>query len=225
MRKEAPEIRLVRETLEGVLHPSTASAVFFDALTAHGGALPTDTEATLALVRGPLRGALAERLGESEAQSVIGGLEQMFVAIRDARSRSSRHDEITQSVALSDAATVVFVLASASTLAERLEAVVGPKVLTTVVIGDEAIWAERLAQLPPGFVLVDASDFPAIEPSALAGHLRALPPHLVRALWGVDLPYGQSLLAEALPEAQLTPFDRREGIEPLLDVIRSRTAR
>ena len=42
MPREAPEIRLIRETLEGVLHPSTASTVFFEALQDAGGTLPTE---------------------------------------------------------------------------------------------------------------------------------------------------------------------------------------
>jgi hypothetical protein len=79
--------------------------------------------------------------------------------------------------------------------------------------------------LPPAIVLVDASDFPSIEPTDLAAAMGKAG-EAVRAIWGADLPYGQGVLAAAqrlgIPT---TPLDRREGIAPLMDLVRSRRSR
>ncbi len=226
MAREAPEIRLVRETLEGVLHPSTASTVFFEAISEGGGALPTNAQETLALVRGPLLERLGDRIGEPEARTVIDQLERMLIAVGGAPpKRVSRNDEITQNLELSVDVVPVFVLSGTPKLADKLRAVVGPHLLTAVVIGDADTLALRLQQLAPGFVLIDGSEFPAIEPGVLGRTLQRLPAHVIKALWGADLPYGQSVLAEAQQLGfRMTPFDRAEGIEPLIDVIRSRRA-
>lgn len=224
--KEAPEIRLVRETLEGILHPSTASTLFFEAINASGGTLPTNAAEALELVRGPIYKGLVDRVGEAEAQATIAGLERMLVAIRgEVRKRPSRNDEITQNVQLSEESLPVYVLASSPELGTKLRAVVGPKLMSCLHVPDADTLAARLEMVPPGFLLVDGSEFPAIEPSELADALAKLEGHVVKAVWGADLPYGQSLLASAQAAGlQLTPFDRREGIEPLIDVIRSRRA-
>lgn len=223
MSREAPEIRLIRETLEGVMHPSTASTVFFEAITASGGALPEGPTEALRVVQGPLHDALVTRLGEDEAESVTEGLAQMLGAAGGATGARNRSEEITQNLELSSDAMPVFVLSSSDQLAEQLRAVVGPHLMSSLVVGDAELLRERLSQVPPGFVLIDGSQFPAIEPADLAAILKKLPALVVKALWGADLPYGQSVLAEAQRAGLgLTPFDRREGIEPLIDVIRSR---
>ncbi|MGE0787126.1 MAG: hypothetical protein AB7S26_15740 [Sandaracinaceae bacterium] len=224
MSREAPEIRLIRETLEGVLHPSTASTVFFEAISAGGGALPGNAEQALALARGPLKKNLADRLGDDEANTVVTHLEHMLGgSAPQVPRRASRNDEVTQNLHLSDEVLPVYVLAGSARLADQLRAVVGPQAMTPLVIGDPELLRTRVAQIKPGFVLIDGSDFPAIEPSELALTLAKLGGQIVIALWGADLPYGQSVLAEAYEAGcGFTPFDRREGIEPLIDVIRSR---
>lgn len=231
MPREAPEIRLIRETLEGVLHPSTASSVFFEALQETGGSLPVTPEEVIALVEGPLARALGARVGEDEAASVLSQLGMMLQAIapkageRKVRKRPSRHDEPTRDLMLNEATLPVYVLSSRSAFDTQLRAALGPQIMSTVPAGDLATLEERLGQVPPAIVLVDASDFPAIEPSDLADVLARLPSHVLRAVWGADLPYGMSLLDAGQKRGiDLTPFDRGEGIEPLMDVIRSRRA-
>jgi hypothetical protein len=228
MPREAPEIRLIRETLEGVLHPSTASTVFFEALQETGGTLPKTTAEIATLVRGPLARGLAERLGDEPAASVLDQLELMLAAIapkggRRPRKRPSRHDEPTRSLTLSDQTLPVFVLSGSRAFAEQLKATLGPQVMSAVPAPDAETLRTRLGQIAPALVLVDASDFPAIEPTELIEQLAPLDTQVVKALWGADLPYGQSVLDAAQRRAlELTPFDRREGVEPLMDLIRSR---
>lgn len=232
MAREAPEIRLIRETLEGVLHPSTAATVFFEALEDTGGALPASPDAVMALVEGPLARRLAERVGEDEASSVLGRLTLMLLSIlpkpgeRKVRKRPSRHDEPTRDLMLSDATLPVFVLSGSSSFEAQLKASLGPQIMSTVAAADLPTLEERLSLVPPAIVLIDGSDFPAIEPEDLAEVLARLPSHVLEAVWGADLPYGMAVLdAGQRRGVELTPFDRREGIEPLMDVIRSRRAR
>lgn len=225
MAREAPEIRLIRESLEGVLHPSAASTLFFEAMQARGGDLPQDPREALDLVNGPLRDALREKLGP-DGEALADHIGMMLASIgRVVRKRPSRHDEATRAVNLSDATMAVFILTSSDLLVAQLHASVGPKVITPVHAADHETLIHRLDQLAPSFVLIDASEFPAIEPDDLAQTLERLPSEVVKALWGSDLPYGQGVMAAAHRLGfTLTPFDRREGIEPVIDVIRSRKA-
>lgn len=227
MPREAPEIRLIRETVEGVLHPATASVVLFEAMQEANG-VPSSPDAVLALVRGPLARRLVERLGEETARTLLEQLELMLRAIGPSakpRKRPSRHDEPTRNLELSSETLPVFVLASTRAFADKLSAALGPHVMSAVLAADEATLAARLEAVPPAFVLLDASDFPAIEPEALASRLARVAEDVVKGVWGADLPYGMAALAAAQQRGLvLTPFDRREGIEPLMDMIRSRRA-
>lgn len=225
MAREAPEIRLIRETLEGVLHPSAAATMFFAALQEFGGVLPADAREAIDLVNGPLRHSLVERLGD-DGDTVADELATRLSTIqREVRKRPSRHDEQTKAVSLSDETLPVYILSASKSLVALLHASLGPQVMSPLWVPDAQTLRDRLGQIAPGFVLIDGSDFPAIEPDELARALQSLKPEIVRAMWGADLPYGQGVLDAAHRLGySLTPFDRREGVEPMLDVIRSRRA-
>lgn len=227
MPREAPEVRLLRETLEGVLHPSKASTLLFEALEERGGA-PATTDEVRALVEGPLSRRLAECIGAETAASVLSQLVRMLDAIAPAgrAERSRRHDEPTRNLMLSDETLPVFVLSGSRTFADQLQATLGPQVMSAVFVPNGEVLRTRLDQVHPAIVLIDASDFPAIEPTELVDQLATLAnPQVVKAIWGADLPYGQSVLdAGQRRRVALTPFDRAEGAEPLMDVIRSRRA-
>lgn len=232
MPREVPEIRLIRETLEGVLSPPIASTLLFEALAERGGAVPTTHEAILALVRGPIAERLRARLGDDMTQTVLEQLDAMLASIAPspgpahaARRRPVRHDERTRDIELSSETLPVYVLSSSRGFTETLSAALGPHVMSGVHVADGAMFDERLEQVPPAFVLVNALDFPAIDPGRLADRLAALPADLVKAIWGSDLPYGVAAIAAAEERGvHLTPFDREEGIAPLMDMIRSRRA-
>ena len=72
-------------------------------------------------------------------------------------------------------------------------------------------------------VVVDASDFVPIEPEQLVRELAGLPPTVTLALWAAELPFGQrfqeALAAAGVPAVVIA---QAEGIDPLLDLIRSR---
>lgn len=232
MAREAAEVRLVRETLERVLLPATASTVLFGALQAYGKGLPEDIHSCLEFVTGPLLDVLSEQLGDAEAASITDQLELVLRTIEASSSKQrrprrsiSRHDMPTQAITFSLETRPVFVLSHARHFADQLRAALGPEAITPVLIPDEKTLRDRLAMLSPALILIDAVSLPAIEPDALVTRLRAVPSQIVKAVWGTDVAYGQRLLeASEHHGVSLTPFDRKEGIAPLMDVLRSRSA-
>ena len=75
----------------------------------------------------------------------------------------------------------------------------------------------------PPIVIVDASDIPAIPQRVLMRRLAALPSTTACVVWGRELPYGRVLAeaTEASGRAWIT-LEKKEGIAPLLDLVRSR---
>lgn len=222
MPREAPEIRLIRETLEGVVHPSTASTLFFEALQTRGGVLPSDTAEALELADGPIRTGLVQRIGDHGAV-VADEIVTILRSIGGGAPAPTRNEVVTRAIAISEQSLIVFVLTAAEQLVGQLRAALGPQVMSSVQIADTETLHMRLEQIAPGFVLIDASQFAPIEPSALVQALAQINVDVVKAIWGSDLPYGQAVIdAAQRVDLDVTPFDRREGIEPLMDVIRSR---
>jgi hypothetical protein len=83
--------------------------------------------------------------------------------------------------------------------------------------------AQVFAFKPPAIVIVDGASFPSIEPSEMPSLLGGLPPTTVRAVWGTGTPYGASVIGElASKRAPFTPLDRREGVAPIVDLVRAR---
>ena len=223
MAVERPELRLIREALESVLAPTIASSVLFEALSASGGQLPSDTQACLALVHGPLREVLARRARASDAAAIIEDIERTLGALSPSPPPRKRDLEITAAVPLGDEPVLVFVFAASAAFAQRLEAALGPLRVATVPCPDVEKMRKALRYAAPAVALLDAPDFPGIETHELAAELATLPVTSVRAIWGADTPYGAAIMRELMERgAHPTPFDRREGIEPLLDLIRSR---
>jgi hypothetical protein len=236
MSADRPELRLVRESLEAVVAPTVASSVVFEALEATGGRIPEGAEGAIVLVDGALRKALAKRLGE-DADAIVDDLVRTLRALApkrpppipsaapDPRQQRRRDLDVTREVVLDDRPVIVAVVAGNEDFCDRLQASLGAARVTAL----PAATIDKLGEVinigAPQIVLIDAADFAAIEPEDLAKLLEALPLSTVRAIWGADLPYGASLLRAMIArKIPATPFDRREGIDPLLDLVRSRRA-
>lgn len=234
MNLERPELKLVREKLESLVAPELASSILFEALAEVGGRPPASGEATLALVEGPLARVLGRRVRGAEADLIIDelvGMLRMIVGpaatpIAPMSRAQVRDLEITLEISLDKGAVAVLVLSGREDLAMRLEAALGPGRITTrtFTTHDELSARVKGGRLPP-IVLVDAVEFPSIEPVDLATLLQRSPKGTVHAIWGADLAYGSMVLGELVQRRiPATPLDRREGIEPLLDLVRSRRA-
>ena len=86
---------------------------------------------------------------------------------------------------------------------------------------DKATLVARL-RAKPGLILVDGAQFPHIEPTALVARLAPIAERTLGAVWGGDLPYGHAVLMAAQDAGVgVTPFDRGEGLEPLIDLLRA----
>jgi len=236
MRSDPIELRIVRESLEGVVAPSLQSTVMFEALESHGRELPRTTEELLTFVRSSLQDALVKRVGHREASAVVARIEQLLRTaptltppggLFDTRTPPSgirhRDRDVTTEIAIAREPVVVLVIASGGSMVQRLHAALGRSRVSGVSANDlERVRSVTSSYVPP-IVLVDATDFPAINPAEVASVLIALPSTTACGVWGADLPYGRSIvLAMAGAESPAVAFTRGEGVEPMLDLIKSR---
>lgn len=224
MSAERAELRLIRESLESVVAPQVVSSVIFEALSAAGGQIAEGAEGALAFVDGPVRRALQKRLGD-DADPIVDELARMLSQIAPAKRPSARELDVTREVYLDARPVIVFVISSSSGFADQLQAALGEQRVTTVLVPSLEHLHRHLQVAAPPIVLVDAAEFAPIEPDDLASALVRLPSTTVRAIWGADLPFGGAVLrALVARKVPATPLDRREGIDPLLDLVRSRRA-
>ena len=210
------ELQLVREALENVLSSRTAGAVLFEALTKRGGDVPASREELLAFLRGELRDTLVIRQGPASLK-LLDDVERMLE-----RPHGRSHDS-TREVPILTMAVIVYVLASNNTLARSIEGAMGTNRVSVKAFQAASTFREAVRKETPAVVVLESATFPPIEPTDMAELLRELPETTVRAVSGIDTPYGSAALsALANGHVPCTPLDRREGIEPLLDLIRSR---
>lgn len=231
--------RLLRSTLEESLEAHVASTVLFEALGAAGPDVPHSLEEVLWVVRGPLREALARRLDGEQVRLLLERIEALLAPPTeepdprveeattvelslDELAESSTRGDATASVPTADAVRVL-VFASGSGFARRLELALGERRVHAVHVESPAALSAALEDGPPAVVVLDATDFPTIDGNQVLSALTSLPRTTACVLWGTELPYGKRFLAAA--EAHDRPWVTlalREGIGPLLDLIRSR---
>lgn len=213
---------LIREALEGLIEPRVASSVIFEALEKGDvDELPEDAEKLLGFIRGPLSLATAERVGETTAEDVVSRLAEVL-------ERALRRPDVTAQsrtveVPPGTGPVRVLVLGRGTSLAVRLRASLGgDRVAVGAATAIPA--AEHLvSNLNPELVVIDAAD-PVQDPlEEVAELLGSLPSSCTRLVWGREQPWAERI-AGALDRGSVayTPVDRREGVDPLLDLIRSR---
>lgn len=227
------DVRVIREVLEGELSSAQTSAVLFEALDSAEGSIPQSGDELRALVHGPLSGALERHVGDDRTREILAAIERRL-SLEDSDASGTRprsrlpsvppaapRDDATTAVPTAKDPVSVAVVASSESFARRLGVVLGPRrVAPFSVASVDVLWG---LDASPALVLVDCTDFAPIEADDLSRVLAALPPTTVRVVWGSNLPYGRSLLrALSRDEVPHTPIDRKEGIEPLLDLIRAR---
>jgi hypothetical protein len=216
-----PVVHVIREALECVLAPEVAAAVFFESLNGPDGVPETKDEVGL-MVRGPLYASLVERVGPDEANAVVQRILLTLEPMQSAGApRKSREDDATRAVPTHNHPVKVRVVASGAGFATRLRYVLGPtRIEVEATVDPSALVGEAQAA---AMVIVDATDFPPQDPQAIVRALDALPATTTRVLWASELPFGQRC-REAFFDASkdVVALSRAEGIEPLLDLIRSR---
>ncbi len=212
------ELRLIRDALDSVLSPALAASTLEDAIERMGGPPETPGE-VMTLLNGPLRVAL-ERTHGAAADDVIDDLLQLLTPRADPAAPVS---EVTRELPIETAQVFVFVLSSSEALGREIEDALGSDRVMALTYEEPERLEKALAFRPPSIVIIDGASFPMIEPSRLPQLLASLPETTVRAIWGIDTPFGSAALSElAHQRGSFTPLDRREGIAPVLDLIRAR---
>jgi hypothetical protein len=222
---ERPEMRLIRESLESVMAPTIASSLLFEAVELAGGRLPENTTEVVRFLEGPLARLLNDRLGAADTQPILEELTLTLNALGALAPKPNvRHGaEVTREVLLDALPVLVSVVSASESFAHALVGALGSECVMPLHSSTLAQFEDVARTAVPKIVLIDGGEFAEIEPDALAQALSLLPASTVRAIWGADLPYGSAMVhALAARKAAATPFDRTEGIAPLLDMIRSR---
>lgn len=222
----------MRETLEGTLAPAVATATLFEALDRWGRGIPADTAQVLELVRGPLATLLDSRLGPESARELIAAVEQrlsaQLPADLDVDVDVADDDEgvkTTQMSAVPHPVSVLVVSAS-KIFGERLLTVLGDDRVYPHTVTDEPAFRHAMFSAAPLIAVVDTTHPPAIRPPVLAAALRGLPKQTVAVVWSTETDYGRETRVRLeQTDNDVVFLERKEGIEPLLDLVLSRYKR
>jgi hypothetical protein len=231
---ELAPTRVLRRALEQSIETRLASAILFEALGAGQQSIPHTAAEVLSVVRGPLREVLARRMGGEAAGELVAGIERELLAVHDDPvtletplddlvAETRRGEETTAAFPVAERAVPVLVVASGRGFEQRLALSLGELRAAPVTVRSHEALQRALDEATPPIFLIDAADFPAIDPDRLLAAADGLPPTSVCVLWGAELPYGRNLqksLAQR-PRSWVT-LELRGGIEPLLDLVRSR---
>jgi hypothetical protein len=215
-------LHLVREALEGVIEPTTASVVLFDALELGGAeTLPGSPEELLAFVRGPLCRVVEVRIGAHEATDVVQRIETTIERITHGMPVRDMAGT-TLELPIGSGPVRVLVLSRSSSLAIRLRAALGGLMIAVKNAANEAEARSVERGLDPQIVIVDAME-PWADTDPIVPFLETCPGTTTRILWGEEQSVGRLIARKAAAKkTPLTTVERREGVEPLLDLVRSR---
>lgn len=221
---------MVREALEGLVSPTVATSLLFEAIEA-AGAAPETVDEMHAFARGPLDSAVRRRFTDDVASELGMQFERLF-----ARAQAGDLDIDVEVDSEDGTATAqmpvvrrpvpVVVLAGVPTMSERLVSCLGEdRVHATHVATVGDLVRETFARAPL-LVLVDLERPTADPVSEVVPALTRLPDATVAVIWCGAGTARESLLerASALGCSPVV-LDRREGIEPFLDLVLSRFVR
>lgn len=240
------ELVMVREALEGVVSPTVATTLLFEALEASGRPPPTSLEEMKAFAQGPLDEAVRKRMRDDDASQIRARVGELFTrALHPKSMRPPRHDEAemdldvdvelggddadrqdgtaTTQMTVVKRPVPVVVLSARSEFADRLVVCLGEDRVKTIAVGDEAALSKAVFAYSALVVVLDGAAPTRVEASGLASALRRLPNGATTIVWASDTDGGTALAAslERAGAAAVT-LGRTEGIEPLLDLILSR---
>lgn len=238
------ELVMVREALEGVVSPTVATALLYEALEASGAAPPDTLEAMKAFAHGPLDEAVRRRMRDDEASQIRARVGELFTrALRHSRlpPRGDGGDfdldvdvdlgvegddadgTATQQMTVVKRPVPVVVLSARSEFADRLVVCLGEDRVKTVPVVDDATLSKAVFAYSALVVVLDGAAPARVDLSALAQALRRLPNGATTVVWASESE-GGTTLASALDRAgaAAVTLGRGDGIEPLLDLILSR---
>lgn len=222
---------MVREVLEGIVSPTVATAVLFEALEESHEAPPETLEDMRRFARGPLGSAVRRKVRSEEAAAIVERVETLFARAAEAESLSveivvdSADVTATAQLTVVKSPVPVLVLSGVESFARRLEACLGRDRIATTTVQDAGGLTRAVFAEEPIFVLVDATEPVPIDEVALTGALLRLPDSTTPVIWGSESRTGQDLIRRAERDGvNVVPIARADGIEPLLDLVLSRYA-
>lgn len=215
---------MIREVLEGMLHADMAGTVLFDALE-RAGEEPTTREGWIDFVAGPLGEAVAERTSDDERDLVVARITQILGSIRESQpdERPSRRSQApTHRFPTMSGPTRMLIFAGSHRLGRRLKSALGAQCAPVVF---EALprMNELAHDFEPQMLVVDLTDPPSSGLDELVAQAsRNLGPDVLVLIWDEGSRIGQAL-SEAFEQSgrRVSWIDRREGVNPLLDLIRA----
>ena len=213
-------MRIVRECLEGVMEPRTATAAILDAMGELGqwGDLAEPSRFDR-FVAGPLRLAVSARLGSLAAGDVTDRIGAMLRIVR------AREAPATREVPFADGPVRVLLLGGTAQLGVTLRNAIGGARIALAHAADLAAARTMIERLEPELIVIDAADPPQTNVADLLLLLTELPRETGIVVFGSEHPWGSRVLRTRIPsDPNLVPFDRRSGLEPLVDLVRSRRA-
>ncbi len=232
------ELIMVREALEGVVSPTMATTLLFEALEASGRPPPRTIEQMRAFASGPLDHAVRQRLRDEDASQIRDQVDALFARAL-ARSPRTASVEVELDVELDDEeqtdgtetaqmTTVarpvpVVVLTAREEFADRLVLCLGHDRVKTIAVVDDAALSKAVFAYDALVVVLDGASPTSADAAAVAAALRRLPNGATTIVWGSEAA-GGATLTKALDRAgaACVPLGRSDGIEPLLDLILSR---
>ena len=215
-------IQLIREVLEGMLEPLVASAVIFEALAAdRANELPSSGVDLLVFTRGPLRAAVERRMGSQTAADAVQGVERLVQ--RFVSEPPPDRVGATVEVPVGHGPVRVLIVSSHATLAIALRAALGGEAVGVGSASSVEHATTLLHRLDPALLIVDGLAPVEGDAGQLALLLADAASACTVLVWGPEEPWGQEVAAGLdARSAVYTPVDQREGVDPLLDFVRSR---
>jgi len=208
---------LIREALEGLVEARTASAIVFDAL-GRAEAIPQDVDGLILFLEGPLHECTSRQAGSNVAASLVERVLAMFRA-----GSPSRDVATTLQLPRGTGPVRVMVLSRNTILSLRLRAALGPDVVGVAAVCELGKARTAIERMGPEVLILDGVEPMVDDPAALSEVIALVPSPATRAIWGGELRWAAAAVAAfAADQQEVTPVDRREGVEPLLDLIRSR---
>ncbi|RLB46303.1 MAG: hypothetical protein DRJ42_27975 [Deltaproteobacteria bacterium] len=214
---------LVREVLESAIESTTASAVLFDALEVDPSEhLPRSVDELFAFVRGPLRLVVGRRMKDGDPDQVIADIEAAIQSTLEGRPPRSLAGGATLEIHVGTGPVRVLVLSKSSGVAIRLRASLGGLQINVANAATPEEAAEVAGALDPEVVVIDALA-PVGGVDEILDYVQTLPATTTTLLWGEEQPIGRQIELRAVERrVNLTTVERAEGVDPVLDVIRSR---
>lgn len=229
------ELVMVREALEGVVSPTVATTLLFEALEASGRPPPASLEEMRAFAQGPLDEAIRRRMRQDDASQIRERVGLLFTralegdnAELDVDVDFGGEDDASDGTATAQMTVVsrpvpVVVLSARSDFAERLVVCLGEDRVKTIAVADETSLSKAVFAYSALVIVLDGAAPVKVDEAGLAAALRRLPNGATTIVWGSETEGGAALTSGlSRAGAAAVTLGRADGIEPLLDLILSR---